>query len=185
MPSFLCDVCGRRWSDSFNVSVCPNLFKHPKREVQPMITFDPEVMSGEPCITGHRIPTRAVWEFHQAGYTVERILQEYPTLNAAEVEAAIRYCQEHPPRDPIRPESARERELVEENLRLREANRRLQAEGPALERDPSTIRSNQMNDFMKIRRSMATLITGGKQSDDPHRTDLSSLWQHLHGGLRS
>jgi uncharacterized protein (DUF433 family) len=40
-------------------------------------------------VAGTRIPTSAIWNFHQAGYSVDTIIREYPRLTQADVEAAL------------------------------------------------------------------------------------------------
>lgn len=40
-------------------------------------------------IAGTRIPTSAIWNFHEAGYTAEAIVGEYPRLTVPDVHAAI------------------------------------------------------------------------------------------------
>lgn len=40
-------------------------------------------------IAGTRIPTSAIWNFHEAGYTVEQIIVEYPQLYPDDVEKAL------------------------------------------------------------------------------------------------
>ncbi|GAC1517402.1 MAG: hypothetical protein NVS1B4_17500 [Gemmatimonadaceae bacterium] len=40
-------------------------------------------------IAGTRIPTTAVWNFHQAGYTTAAIIREYPRLTPVDVASAI------------------------------------------------------------------------------------------------
>ena len=40
-------------------------------------------------IKGTRVPTSAVWNFHQAGYSPEAIIRQYPRLTAGDVAAAI------------------------------------------------------------------------------------------------
>ena len=42
-------------------------------------------------LAGTRIPTAAVWDFHVAGYSADAIIEQYPTLTAADVEAAIEH----------------------------------------------------------------------------------------------
>jgi len=42
-------------------------------------------------VAGTRIPTRAIWDFHQAGYSDKQILAEYPRLVAADVAAALAF----------------------------------------------------------------------------------------------
>ena len=40
-------------------------------------------------VSGTRIPTAAIWNFHQAGYSIAAIIKEYPRLGARDVRAAI------------------------------------------------------------------------------------------------
>jgi uncharacterized protein (DUF433 family) len=47
------------------------------------------VFANQPVIAGTRIPTVAIWEFAQAGFSTEEILWEYPRLSAVDVESAI------------------------------------------------------------------------------------------------
>lgn len=42
-------------------------------------------------LAGTRIPTQAIWNFHQAGYDTAAILKEYPRLTAKDIEAAIEF----------------------------------------------------------------------------------------------
>ena len=42
-------------------------------------------------VAGTRIPTAAIWNFHEAGYNPEQIIREYPRLTAADIEAAIEF----------------------------------------------------------------------------------------------
>jgi uncharacterized protein (DUF433 family) len=49
------------------------------------------VMRNAPVIAGTRIPTAAIRRFHEAGYSAEQILKQYPTLTAADVGAALAY----------------------------------------------------------------------------------------------
>jgi uncharacterized protein (DUF433 family) len=48
------------------------------------------VMGSTPVVAGTRVPTRAVWDLHQAGYSSDAILRSYPGLSVADVEAALR-----------------------------------------------------------------------------------------------
>jgi uncharacterized protein (DUF433 family) len=49
------------------------------------------VMHNAPVIAGTRIPTGAIKRFSEAGYSIEGILKEYPSLTRADVEAALKY----------------------------------------------------------------------------------------------
>ena len=44
-------------------------------------------------LAGTRIPTKAIWNFHEAGYDTAAILKEYPRLTAQDVAAAIEFEQ--------------------------------------------------------------------------------------------
>jgi uncharacterized protein (DUF433 family) len=47
------------------------------------------VLGSTPVIAGTRIPTRAVWDLHEAGYSHKAILRSYPGLSQADVAAAL------------------------------------------------------------------------------------------------
>lgn len=49
------------------------------------------VVHNQVVIAGTRIPVRSVKAFAEAGYTVDQILAEYPTLTKEDVRAAINY----------------------------------------------------------------------------------------------
>ena len=49
------------------------------------------VMGGAPILAGTRIPTKAVWSFHEAGYDTAGILEQYPRLTEDDIRAAIAY----------------------------------------------------------------------------------------------
>jgi uncharacterized protein (DUF433 family) len=42
-------------------------------------------------VGGTRIPTNAIWNFHQAGYSAEEIVGEYPHLTILDINAAIEF----------------------------------------------------------------------------------------------
>ena len=42
-------------------------------------------------VSGTRIPTAAIWRYHEAGYSVAAIIREYPRLTPTDVKAAIRF----------------------------------------------------------------------------------------------
>ena len=48
------------------------------------------VAHNQRVIAGTRIPTSAIWSFHKAGYRTEQIIAEYPRLEPADVDEAIR-----------------------------------------------------------------------------------------------
>jgi uncharacterized protein (DUF433 family) len=46
---------------------------------------------GNPVVAGTRIPVRTIQEFAEAGYSVEAILKQYPSLTEGDIAAAINY----------------------------------------------------------------------------------------------
>ena len=42
-------------------------------------------------VKGTRIPTTAIWHFHEAGYSTAAIMREYPRLTPSDVRAAIKF----------------------------------------------------------------------------------------------
>jgi len=52
------------------------------------------VVGNAPVLAGTRIPTSAIWNFYEDGYTVEEIIDEYPRLSPEDVQAAIDFEQE-------------------------------------------------------------------------------------------
>lgn len=49
------------------------------------------VVRNSPVIAGTRIPTAAIRRFHEAGYSTDQILKEYPSLTPEDVQAALSY----------------------------------------------------------------------------------------------
>ena len=53
------------------------------------IVIDPEICNGRPVVRGTRITAQTVLEFLGAGDSVEDVLEEYPTLTRADVQACL------------------------------------------------------------------------------------------------
>ena len=51
------------------------------------------VVRNEPVIAGTRITTSSIYRLHQAGYSAQAIIEEFPRLKPADVEAAIKHAQ--------------------------------------------------------------------------------------------
>jgi uncharacterized protein (DUF433 family) len=56
------------------------------------ITIDPAVCSGKPCIRGLRFPIARLLGLMAAGETRDRILEDYPYLEAGDIDEALRYA---------------------------------------------------------------------------------------------
>ncbi len=62
-----------------------------KRDHLSRISVDPKVCFGKPCIRGHRIWVSLVLDLLANGWTVKKVLEEYPGLEEADVLACIAY----------------------------------------------------------------------------------------------
>jgi len=56
------------------------------------ISIDPKVLCGKPVIKGTRISVSLILELLGSGYTVEKILAEYPSLTKKDVLAAAKFA---------------------------------------------------------------------------------------------
>lgn len=61
-------------------------------ELLQRITVDPTIFGGKPIIRGMRIAVEHVLGMLAAGDTPERLLQEYPLLEPADVQACLTYA---------------------------------------------------------------------------------------------
>jgi uncharacterized protein (DUF433 family) len=67
-------------------------------QVLPAIHADAEVMSGVPVFVGSRLPVRTLLACVDAGEDWDRLVDSWPFLTPAHVEAARQYLAEHPSR---------------------------------------------------------------------------------------
>jgi uncharacterized protein (DUF433 family) len=67
--------------------VCAIGFDMPDR-----ITSNPDICNGRPIIRGTRIVVQSVLEFLAAGDSVDDVLEEYPDLTRADVQACLDYA---------------------------------------------------------------------------------------------
>jgi uncharacterized protein (DUF433 family) len=58
------------------------------------IAVDPDVCHGRPCIRGTRIMVSVVLDNLAAGVPSEEILESYPALQQADIQAALEYAAE-------------------------------------------------------------------------------------------
>ncbi len=56
------------------------------------ITIDPTLCNGRPTIRGKRIAAQTILEFLGAGETPEEILRQYPSLEAEDIGACLRFA---------------------------------------------------------------------------------------------
>ncbi len=56
------------------------------------ITMDPAVMGGKPCIRGLRVTVGMILGLLASRVSREQILDEYPYLESADIDAALEYA---------------------------------------------------------------------------------------------
>ncbi len=57
-----------------------------------IITIDPHICHGKPCIRGLRYPVETVLEWLAGGMSVEEILSDYEDLNREDILAVLSYA---------------------------------------------------------------------------------------------
>ena len=56
------------------------------------ITIDPNVNHGQACVRGTRIPVSQIVRMLANGDSIERLLEEYPSLSREDIYAALEYA---------------------------------------------------------------------------------------------
>lgn len=56
------------------------------------ITIDPEVLSGQPCIRGLRIPVPLILRLLANGRTFSHILEDYPELEEEDIRQVLSFA---------------------------------------------------------------------------------------------
>jgi len=56
------------------------------------ITVDPQIMGGQPCIRGLRIPVSLIIKLIAGGKSTEEILKEYPELEEEDIKQALKFA---------------------------------------------------------------------------------------------
>ena len=68
------------------------------RRARAVVEVDPEVRGGEPVVRGTRVPVYMLADLEKAGETRDRILEDYPALDAAMLADALLYASLNPRR---------------------------------------------------------------------------------------
>ena len=56
------------------------------------ITVNPEIMGGQPCIRGLRIPVSIIVRLVAAGKTNKQILEDYAELEEGDIKQSLKYA---------------------------------------------------------------------------------------------
>jgi uncharacterized protein (DUF433 family) len=54
-----------------------------------VVVIDPEIMSGQPCFAGTRVPVRALLDYIEGGETINDFLDQYPTVSRKQAVAFL------------------------------------------------------------------------------------------------
>lgn len=65
------------------------------RYIHDRITVDPDLCGGKPTIRGHRLTVQTVLEFLAAGDSPEEVLESYPFLESADIQACLSFATEN------------------------------------------------------------------------------------------
>lgn len=56
------------------------------------ITFDPQIMGGQACIRGMRVPVALILNLVANGMTANEIISDYPYLEPQDIAQALKYA---------------------------------------------------------------------------------------------
>jgi uncharacterized protein (DUF433 family) len=62
---------------------------------QSVVKIDPEIMSGEPCFAGTRVPIQTLIDYLEAGDSIEEFLEGFPTVSREQVVAFLEEAKKH------------------------------------------------------------------------------------------
>ncbi|MEO8149343.1 MAG: DUF433 domain-containing protein [Bacteroidia bacterium] len=57
-----------------------------------LISIDPEIMHGKPCVKGTRIPISLFVNMLADGMREDEILKDFPSLNRKSIHASLKYA---------------------------------------------------------------------------------------------
>ena len=61
-----------------------------------VVVIDREIMGGEPCFAGTRVPVRGLLDYIEGGETLDEFLQQYPTVTRRQAVAFLERASERP-----------------------------------------------------------------------------------------
>lgn len=68
------------------------------RNAEKFVVSDPGIRGGEPVIRNTRVPVYLIADLLKQGAGLDEVLEDYPSLNAVKVRAALVYAEAHPRR---------------------------------------------------------------------------------------
>jgi uncharacterized protein (DUF433 family) len=67
------------------------MYKTVPRRLEHLVSIDPDVVGGEPCFTGTRVPLETVVHNLAGGRSIQQILKSYRALEPRHVEAVLQW----------------------------------------------------------------------------------------------
>ena len=58
------------------------------------VTTNKDVMGGTPCFAGTRVPVRTLFDHLRLGYTVEYVLENFPSVKREQIESVLHQANE-------------------------------------------------------------------------------------------
>ncbi|MFN9106726.1 MAG: DUF433 domain-containing protein [Betaproteobacteria bacterium] len=55
----------------------------------PLVSVDPEVMSGAPCFAGTRVPVKNLFDYLEGSSSLEDFLEDFPSVSRARAVAVL------------------------------------------------------------------------------------------------
>jgi uncharacterized protein (DUF433 family) len=59
-----------------------------------VVVIDPEIMSGEPCFAGTRVPVRTLIDYLEGGDSLDVFLEDFPTVSLKQAVALLEEASE-------------------------------------------------------------------------------------------
>ena len=59
-----------------------------------VVKVDPEIMGGEPCFAGTRVPARTLIYYLESGDTIDEFLEDFPTVSRKQAVAMLEEASE-------------------------------------------------------------------------------------------
>jgi len=64
----------------------------PTHPAQSILHSDPEILGGTPVFIGTRVPFQALFDYLEAGDTIDRFLEHFPTVRREQAIAALEFA---------------------------------------------------------------------------------------------
>ena len=84
----------RRNEGEMKVAIRNNLGLLTGMRSNTVVKVDPEIMGGEPCFAGTRVPARTLIDYLEGGDTIDAFLEDFPTVSRKQAVALLEEASE-------------------------------------------------------------------------------------------